>query len=214
MTLCMHNVPFEVTCAACVSEAMDKEAARKPKLIKAKKCCICKETFVPRRAMQSACSYPATCEAIKAERLVEKEMARREKVARRQVAERKEAIMTLPARKKITERSVNAFILARDAGLPCISCGSITGKPQAGHYLSVGSRPGLRYTEFNIHLQCYRCNCELGGNAIMYRIGLVKKIGLEAVETLENDDVPRHYSKDDLIAMAAHYRKLARELKA
>ena len=59
-----------------------------------------------------------------------------------------------------------------------------------------------------------QCNRYGAGRAVDYRIGLVKRIGLAAVEALECDNEPRHYTVDELIALTAHYRKLLKELKA
>ncbi|MNY82825.1 Bacteriophage Lambda NinG protein [compost metagenome] len=46
-----------------------------------------------------------------------------------------------------------------------------------------------------------------------YRIGLIARIGLEAVDALEADQSVRKYTVDDLKAIKANYRALARELK-
>ena len=82
------------------------------------------------------------------------------------------------------QKVFNAYIRKRDEGLPCISCG--TGQPQhAGHYFSAGHYSKLRFDERNVSGQCIRCNYYLSGNQIGYRQGLIKRIGLEAVEQLE-----------------------------
>jgi hypothetical protein len=53
----------------------------------------------------------------------------------------------------------------------------------------------------------------LHANLINYRVGLIARIGLEAVEALETDQVSRKYSIDDLKAIKAHYRAKLKELK-
>jgi hypothetical protein len=82
-----------------------------------------------------------------------------------------------------------------------------------GHYRSVGSAPHLRFTENNAHAQRKQCNQFGGGRAVDYRIGLIKRIGMEAVEQLEADQEDRKYSVQDLKEMKTMYLKLARELK-
>lgn len=83
------------------------------------------------------------------------------------------------------QKVFNAFIRQRDSELTCISCG--TGKPEhAGHYFSAGHNSKLRFDERNVAGQCVRCNYFLHGNQTGYRKGLIKRIGLEAVEQLES----------------------------
>jgi hypothetical protein len=113
------------------------------------------------------------------------------------------------------QAEVNSFIRARDADLPCISCGRYhQGQQHAGHYLSVGARPELRFEESNIHLQCQPCNVHLSGNLILYRKALIEKIGIDQVEWLEGHHEPKKYTIDELKEIKAHYRTLTRELKA
>jgi hypothetical protein len=80
----------------------------------------------------------------------------------------------------------NKFIRLRDKELPCISCGVTRAEDwHAGHYIAT-THQYLRFNENNVNLQCSKCNTHLRGNLIPYRINLIKKIGLEAVEELEN----------------------------
>ena len=78
----------------------------------------------------------------------------------------------------------NRWIRRRDEGLPCISCGSYE-TAHASHYFSVGQFSGLRFDEVNVNASCVKCNTWLHGNLAMYRIGLVRKYGEEAVKDLE-----------------------------
>jgi len=88
---------------------------------------------------------------------------------------------------------INRYVRLRDirAGHGCISCGApyrgaYGGAFDAGHYRSTGAAVQLRFYLPNIRLQCVRCNRHLGGNAIEYRRGLVERIGIEAVESIES----------------------------
>jgi hypothetical protein len=139
------------------------------------------------------------------------------KVDRLDRVETKKALEKLKTRSdwlKDVQKVFNQFIKERDQTEPCISCGRHhTGQYHAGHYLSVGARPNLRFEENNVHKQCAPCNTYLSGNLINYRINLIKKIGLEEVEQLESDINPRKYTIDDLKNIIEVYRKRVKMLK-
>lgn len=101
----------------------------------------------------------------------------------------------------------NRFIRLRDAGNPCISCGRNSGaKMNAGHYLSVGAHPELRFNEFNVHLQCEHCNSYRSGNQAEYRPRLITKIGLTEVERLEGPQEPLKLAIPEIQALIATYK--------
>ena len=213
MTNCSHGVPFEHTCHLCLEEGLERSAKHKPKSIKAKTCKVCKEKFIPRRPMQSCCSYPMPCEATKADQLAAKSAAHRAKSQRGETKQRLEAIKTLPELLKRCQIDFNKYINTRDADKPCIACDEpIRTVAHASHYLSVGARPNLRFSELNVHRGCSKCNLFLHGNLINFRINLIKRIGLEAVEALESDHTPKNYTRDQVNELAAHYRAKTREL--
>jgi hypothetical protein len=163
--------------------------------------------------MQSCCGYPAQCEAIRAEQLLAKRRAAQDTAQRKDTAARREAIKTLPELLKRCQIDFNRYINTRDAGLPCIACGEpIRTTPHASHYLSVGARPNLRFSEFNVNRGCSKCNLFLHGNLINLRINLIAKIGLEAVEALESDHEPKNYTREQVAELAAHYRQKTRDL--
>lgn len=86
--------------------------------------------------------------------------------------------------KKKAQDSFNAWIRKRDAGKQCISCPSYK-IDHASHYFSAGNYNFLRFHEDNVHGSCVKCNTFLHGNLIEYRKGLIKRIGIERVENLE-----------------------------
>lgn len=94
------------------------------------------------------------------------------------------ALTPLPKLLEKTQKVINAYVRKRDEGLPCISCGSPNAN-QAGHWISVRQSSALRFNEWNINLQCAGCNLYKHGNQAMYRIGLVHKLGEQAVKGLE-----------------------------
>ena len=181
----------------------------KPKKCKNPACGI---SFPPQRLGQSVCS-PKCGLAIKD---VNQAKARKSlaQVERCQIKVRKEKLKSRADHLKDTQQAFNAWVRARDAALPCVSCGRHhQGKYDAGHYRTVGSKPALRFEPMNCHRQCSPCNTLLSGNIVHYRIELLKRIGAEAVEWLEGPHEAKKYTVDELKAMTADYRAKTRELK-
>lgn len=115
---------------------------------------------------------------------------------------------------KKAQAAVNAFIRKRDELLPCISCGRYhQGQYHAGHYRSVGSHPELRFEELNVHKQCSVCNNHKSGNIADYRIGLISRIGIDAVEWLEGQHTPKHYTIDEIKQIEKTYKQKLRSLE-
>ena len=141
------------------------------------------------------------------------------KTERQDTQRRKEAAKTRSDLMREAQTAFNAFIRLRDqlAGYPCISSGRPLdwsgNQTDAGHYRSTGSAPHLRFDERNCHAQSKLDNRYLAGNAVDYRIGLIARIGLEAVEAMEADNTPRKWSADDLRAIRDEYRAKLRALK-
>ena len=104
----------------------------------------------------------------------------------------KTKLIPIPKLLKKAERVFNAYIRNRDLGLQCISCTNEGN--QAGHYFPV-RYSGVRFNETNVNLQDAYCNCYAYGNQAMYRIGLVKKYGEQAVKELEEEAVRTQYKK-------------------
>lgn len=181
---------------------------------KPKKCRVatCRASFVPQRLGQAVCS-PACAlkDAPRNEQKAKKAIDQRD---RREIKVRKEKLKSRAEHLKDTQHAFNAWVRARDAELPCVSCGrQHQGKYDAGHYRTVGSNPALRFEPMNCHRQCSPCNTRLSGNIVNYRIELVKRIGAEAVEWLEGPHEPKKYTIEQLKAMTADYRAKTRELK-
>ncbi|WP_330208858.1 recombination protein NinG [Pseudomonas sp. Z13] len=186
----------------------------KPKKCKNPACGI---SFPPQRLGQAVCS-PKCGLAIKD---VNQAKARKSlaQVERREIKIRKEKLKSRGEHMREAQQAFNEYIRARDqaAGHPCIS----SGKPldwsgnavDAGHYRSVGSAPHLRFDERNCHAQSKQDNRFLSGNAVDYRIGLIARIGQEAVDALEADQSVRKYSVEQIKGIKAYYRAKTRELK-
>ena len=177
----------------------------------------CGASFVPQRIGQAVCSY--TCGlAIKD---VNQAKARKSlaQVERREIKVRKQKLKSRGEHMREAQQAFNEYVRTRDqaAGHLCIS----SGKPldwsgnavDAGHYRSVGSAPHLRFDERNCHAQSKQDNRFLSGNAVDYRIGLIARIGQEAVDALEADQSVRKYSVEQIKGIKAYYRAKTRELK-
>lgn len=191
--------------------------------IKPKKCRApgCGQRFKPMLSTQKVCS-PACALAMAKDPKLQKVAAKAiTKQKRQDLQERREKLKTKGEHLREAQAAFNAYIRERDAGLPCISCDSlpsdrdlITGSRwDAGHYRSVGACPELRFEPLNVHRQCVKCNRNLSGNAVEYRIRLVKRIGAEAVEFLEGPHKPQRLTIEDLQAIKALYRQKLRDLK-
>lgn len=184
---------------------------------KPKTCKVCRAKFDPRQPMATVCSPGCALT------LAQSKRAKVEKVAqvqeRRADKAKREKLKTKGEWTREAQAAFNAFIRARDAGQPCICCGRTStgaasgGEWDAGHYRSRGSAPHLRFDERNVHAQLKQCNRYDSGNVVGYRLGLIARIGLAAVEALEADQLPRHYSIEQLRGIKAHYTSLARALK-
>jgi hypothetical protein len=192
-----------------------------PKPPKPKKCRVaeCGASFVPARLGQAVCS-PA-CAILDAPKNREKARKSLAQIERKEIKVRKEKLKSRGEHMREAQAAVNEYVRLRDAHFPCISCDSmpndndlITGSRwDAGHYRSVGACPELRFEPLNIHRQCVKCNRNLSGNAVEYRIRLVLRVGADKVAFLEGPHEPRKYTVEEIKTIKAEYRAKTRELK-
>jgi len=119
---------------------------------------------------------------------------------------------------KEAQAAVNKYIRLRDRNKPCVSCGSnpndsdlMTGSRfDAGHYRSRGSASHLRFNLLNIHKQCVKCNRFNSGNAVDYRIELIRRIGENNVTKLENNNASRKFTIEYLERVKKIFNKRSR----
>lgn len=184
---------------------------------KPKKCKVCGAEFTPTKPMQKVCCLSCALS------IASLAKAKRERTAlaadKRATREKLDAMKSKGRLAAEAQVAFNRYIRLRDAGLPCICCGQPMGDGvhggavDAGHYRSRGSAPHLRFSEDNVHAQRKQCNRYGSGNVVGYRLGLIERIGLAAVEALEADNTPRKYTADELKAIKADYTRKARELE-
>lgn len=172
----------------------------------------CRASFVPKVSFQSWCS--PDCAVVIARNKQDRQRKSLASIDRREIKVRKERLKSRADHLKDTQQAFNAWVRARDADLPCVSCGRHhEGQYHAGHYRTVASNPAIRFEPLNVHKQCAPCNNHKSGDIVNYRIELVKRIGPEAVEWLEGPHEPKRYTVEQLKAMTALYRAMTRELK-
>ena len=177
-----------------------------------RKCKVCKAEFQKTSPLHSLCSGKCAIEHM-ANLKVKKDASER-KISRLETKIKLDKIKTKQEHLKEAQRWFNLFIRLRDDKEPCISCQRYhTGQYHGGHYRTVGSAPHLRFNELQVHKQCAPCNNHLSGNIVNYRINLIKKIGVEAVESIEGNNDPLHLTIDDIKAIKLKYKLKCKELK-
>lgn len=81
------------------------------------------------------------------------------------------------------DRTFQGMIMARDAGLACISCGDKRAE-QAGHFIG-RQFLATRWNPKNVNGQCTYCNAFMdGGNQWLHGIGIDRKYGEGTAERL------------------------------
>lgn len=150
--------------------------------LKPKPCAHCAREFIPARPLQAVCGPLCAARRVKAAKKEERAQTRARKAATKR---RRDWVAEAQA-------AVNKYVRLRDMarGCGCISCGARPGQKfggtmDAGHFRSVGSAPHLRFYLPQIALQCVRCNRHLSGNAVEFRRGLVLRLGVSNVESIE-----------------------------
>ena len=182
------------------------------------RCPHCKKKMDAGQRIHPACidDY-AQAQAAKSARASAKRVLMAAKVDKALTRQKRESLKSMGQLTAEAQTAFNQYIRARDYGKPCISSGVAMdwngNGVDAGHYRSRGSAPHLRFSEVNCHAQSKHDNRYLSGNVTGYRIGLMARIGLEAVEALECDQALRKYSRDDLKAIKATYTAKTKALK-
>jgi hypothetical protein len=171
---------------------------------KPKKCAICPSEFMPRNSLQKVCSFACS---VKYAKIAEAKKAKKKGL---------DELKTLSDYLKTAQKIFNTFIRLRDANEPCISCQKPLrkGNTDAGHFYPT-TKSFLRFNEDNVNAQCSRpCNKDMHGNLHEYRINLIKKIGLEKVEWLDNNRIQKsNYTIDSLKELIKKYRLKIKLLK-
>ena len=179
----------------------------------------CRARFVKLRATQEVCGEACAQALVEARNAKTARLA--EKLARDADKAKREAMKGVPELKREARDAFNAWVRARDAHQPCISCGSpppdmtaLHAGRDAGHYRSTGAADHLRFHPDNCHAQCVRCNQHMAGNVVMYRQGLIERIGLQRLEALEANSARIKWTRDGLRQIRDTYRAKLKALKS
>lgn len=198
-----------------------------------RKCKVCGEYFVPKFhdiRIRWCCPEHGTIlameerekEKVKAAAKRIKEQKEAEKAGRKRRKAKRESLKSKSEWDKEAQSAFNRYIRVRDEGKPCVSCGNpllgksnyLTGSAiDASHYRSRGAASHLKFNVFNVHSACTRCNRQLSGNAVEYRIRLIERIGQERVDRLESDNEPRRFDIPYLQRIKSIFTRKARALE-
>ena len=182
------------------------------------RCPCCKGKLDPGQRIHPGCiSAYAEDQEAKAKRKEEKQARMAAKVDRAETRRRKEAIKTRSDWLKDAQKAFNAWVRFRDRNETCICWKPFEpqngGSMDAGHYLSRGSAEHLRFDERNVFGQRKNCNMPGGATRADFRAGVIKRIGLEAVEALEADNTARKWTIEDLRGIRDSYRAKLKALR-
>ena len=185
----------------------------------------CGREFTPERNMQVACGPRCAIayQRHQREAALKRKWAReaREYRAKERSKRAKGRGESGPKRQAVD--ALHEFIKWRDYHKPCIVHGPSCPNDSfdAGHFLSAGSHPELRFNTWNIHKQCSlnnrgshkrsRWNGE--GTSALYERRLAEKIGRERVEWLKGPHAPKQYRDDDYRRIARIFRRRAKHYK-
>lgn len=144
-----------------------------------RKCLNCKEKFIPVNQTNTVCSTKCAIEYSKA---MQKKKSEKEWKAEKAVL--KDKTKTISDWKKDLQKEINAIVREIDKGHPCIATGTMEGKRNAGHYISIGSNDTLRFHLENIWNQSEHSNTWKSGDTLRYQEGIVKLYGKEYLDRL------------------------------
>lgn len=178
------------------------------------RCKHCKEKFVAKFFNQKFCIDKYECIKAFVEETKRQKEVKEKKDWAKEKKERKEAIMTRKDWLDIAQKVVNTFIRERDKGKPCYMCQKpINGVVHACHYMSSGNHSFLRFHEDNIWHGCYSCNVMLSGNLIEFRKVLLKTIGKERLNWLEeNGRQEKKWEIEDIKEIIKVYKEKTKQL--
>lgn len=176
---------------------MVKHIQYKPK---PKKCRQCGNQFNPYTPLQIVCSINCSLEYVS-----EREVNKRVKTMKKELLTHSDYLGLLQV-------VFNKFIRLRDKDKGCVTCGKpFRDKYDAGHFMSVGAYPNLRFNEDNVHGQCVHCNQHLHSNNAEYFIRLPERIGLDRFnKLLEQRNEPLKLTIPEIKTLIEKYKKLCK----
>lgn len=189
-----------------------------------KRCLGCKNYFPSDEMIKTPVGlfHDMDCRLIYATKNSKKLAEKGRKIQRSDLRKKKESLRDRKWYIKEAQKWFNKFIRLRDFGGRCISCQNPLRADNrlkghlydAGHYRSIGSCRELRFNEDNCHAQCVKCNRELSGNIVMYRLNLINKIGVERLNKIESYTAAIKWGIDDLKDIIRTYKAKCKEIES
>lgn len=187
------------------------------------RCKVCNEPTTSKFGLTALCSVDHALEYAQRKSSKKRQAAQRkaEREEKQKHRQDKEKVRTRGDLMKKAQSAFNAYIRARAIrfGHCCISSGrpliedKIGGGFDCGHYRSIGSAPHLRFNINNAWGQSKHDNQYKSGNMQNYRDGLIKMIGIEKVEALENNNEYRKFDCNYLLRIAKIFRRKKRNIE-
>ena len=166
-----------------------------------RKCRNCKVKFNPRFKTTENYCWNSECKEVEINLFFENKKKKESKDWKKEKKAIKQRLKTHSDFEKELQILINRIVLLIDKDHDCMSCPN-NGRPNAGHYHSVGSNNSLRFNLINNWKQCVHCNQHKSGNIIGYDEGLIKEYGKSFWEFIKFQ-IKRDYpliklSKEDL----------------
>jgi len=89
---------------------------------------------------------------------------------------------------ELTSKYIRLRQADQNGNVNCVTCGQQMywekDGAQAGHFVPQAQGDAVRFDLRNIHVQCFRCNINLGGNGPEYNAFMLKTYGQETIDEL------------------------------
>ena len=170
------------------------------------KCKFCKKDYTQFNSLNKVCSIKCAIELGK----LKPAKVNYKRVNSQLKSEAKEKLETYSQKVNKVKVIFQKWIRERDKHLPCISCGTTKASMwHASHFKKAETFSGVIFHELNTWKSCSKCNVFLNGNELKYRENLVKKIGVEQVEALEqlaNETRTKKWTIEELQLIKTKYK--------
>lgn len=184
-----------------------------------KKCKICKEKFTPIRSSLEPTCNNYDCKVAYALIIVEKQKIAKDKKAKddwsKEKLQIKKKLKSLSDWKNDLQKEINSIIREIDKGHGCIATGTMEGKRNSGHYISIGANQTLRFHLENIWNQSEHSNTWKSGDTLRYQEGIIKLYGKDYLDYLNSlqSIKPIHLTCSDIEEKIPIARSILKYLK-
>lgn len=141
-----------------------------------------------------------------------------EKAVREKLRKDKERVKPLSKSLAEAQAVINRYVRLRDAKKGCVSCdkpATWQGQWHCSHFHPRGRSSKLRFNLWNMHKSCSVCNSHLSGNLRQYEPELIKRIGIDKFNWMEeNASVPTKYNAEYLKRLKKIFSKRAKRYQS